>query len=228
MYVCMHVMYVMYVCCVMYVMYVCMYVMYVCNVCTNNDSSQDKHSQIDVSSIQDINVTLSKELLKITLTKTGFSLANSILQLFRQQIPTISTPSNLRQIINNIPTYFDSHVVTHVCINECVLYVDEYKNLQNCPICDAPRNKNGKPLLSFRYCSIVERIKLIFSNPQLCLLLRKTVEESIIKSDVSQGKIWKRTFHPYFGENPFNLAFQMMIGINYFTCVLFISFFFFF
>lgn len=52
------------------------------------------------------------------------------------------------------PTFF------HMCINNCLLYVGQFSEHSECPICGAPRyHTNGKPAAQFSYLPLIPRLQ---------------------------------------------------------------------
>ena len=75
----------------------------------------------------------------------------------------------------------------HACVNDCVLYRGDYKDLRPCPTCKAPRyrhkvakDKNkpddeidrGIPFKVVWYLPLIPRLKRLFANPKEAKCLR--------------------------------------------------------
>ena len=75
----------------------------------------------------------------------------------------------------------------HACINDCILYRGDYKELRNCPTCNAPRYKRkiakdknkpddeinrGIPFKVVWYFPLIPRLKRLFANPKEAKRLR--------------------------------------------------------
>ena len=50
------------------------------------------------------------------------------------------------------------HVQYDACRNSCVCFVS-YSDLDTCPVCNKNRRRNGKPVTTFDYISLIHRFK---------------------------------------------------------------------
>ena len=74
----------------------------------------------------------------------------------------------------------------HTCLNDCILYRDDYENLDACPVCgalrykirkDYPRDVKGEcprkrvPTKVMWYSPIIQRLKRLFRNKENAKLM---------------------------------------------------------
>ena len=60
-----------------------------------------------------------------------------------------------------------SYEKIHFCPNNCVLFWGDYENLDECPVCNESRWKNGDkkkkdPYKVLRYFLVIDRLKMLF------------------------------------------------------------------
>jgi len=141
-------------------------------------------------------------------------------------IKTILGPLLPREISGAIPGSWDQAMALtrdwlppmlkiDCCINGCSLFDFENENADSCPVCDEPRYKPGtnKPRQQFRYFSLLERVKRLFSTPLLANLIRhratREVEPGRI-ADIEDSKLFKELFLPELGDDIRNLCFALL------------------
>ncbi|KAK1602397.1 hypothetical protein QYE76_018960 [Lolium multiflorum] len=123
----------------------------------------------------------------------------------------------------------------HACINDCILYRDEYENLDACPVCTALRYKIRRddpgdvegerprkrvPAKVMWYAPIIPRLKRLFRNKEHARLLRWHKEDR--KKDVmlrhpADGSQWRKIDRefPNFAQDARNLRFGLSTdGMN--------------
>ena len=103
----------------------------------------------------------------------------------------------------------------HACPNDCILYRDEYENLDACPICSAlrynirkddPGNIEGErprkrvPAKVMWYSTIISRLKHMFRNKDNAKLMRWHKEErkqdSLLRHP-ADGSQWRKIDRTY-------------------------------
>jgi len=124
----------------------------------------------------------------------------------------------------------------HACINDCILYRDEYKDLTECPVCTALRYKilrddpgdvEGEerprkkvPAKVMWYAPIIPRLKRLFRNKEHAKLLRWHKEDRKRDENLrhpADGSQWRKidTEFPEFAAEARNLRFGLSTdGMN--------------
>ena len=98
-------------------------------------------------------------------------------------------------LINNLIVPLQEY---HCCINDCVIFRGENRDLNCCPECGEPRFAPGgqTPRKRFKYIPLRPRIQRYFSNAKSSQLLQthhKSTSESGI-SDIHQTHVWKEWY----------------------------------
>ncbi|KZT56977.1 hypothetical protein CALCODRAFT_542490, partial [Calocera cornea HHB12733] len=57
------------------------------------------------------------------------------------------------------------------CVNSCAAYTGLLADLQQCPHCDEPRLKDGKPRKQYRYLRLIPQLQAQYDNAQRAELL---------------------------------------------------------
>ncbi|XP_028802762.1 uncharacterized protein LOC114757826 [Neltuma alba] len=126
----------------------------------------------------------------------------------------------------------------HACPNDCILYTEEYADLNECPKCGSSRYKvkkhkdssddgdanettKGQPLKVLWYLSIIPRFKGLFANAIEAKKMTWHVDEKISDGKylrhLADSPQWKKIneMYPEFGSEPRNLRLGLcMDGIN--------------
>ena len=90
----------------------------------------------------------------------------------------------------------------HCCINDCILFRDEYEQLVQCPKCGEDRyySSTVQPRKRFKYLPVLPRIKRMYSIPSLAKLMQEHItvssdsEHSTVVNDIHQSVTWKNLY----------------------------------
>jgi hypothetical protein len=113
----------------------------------------------------------------------------------------------------------------HACVNDCMLYRGDYKDLRSCRICKHPRYKrrrardkyktdeeikSGVPFKDVWYLPIIPRLKHLFANPREAKRLRWHHDERTVDKymrHLKDGDQWDAISHKYvdFAKDPRNI-----------------------
>nr|GEW94437.1 hypothetical protein [Tanacetum cinerariifolium] len=121
----------------------------------------------------------------------------------------------------------------HACLNDCILYRKDYKDLHECPVCMESRYKhknlmelnsnvtnNGPPAKLLWYLPIIPRLKKLYANPKDAKLLRWHAKERKNNGKmrhVADSPQWKNInrYSKKFGSEVRNIQFGLCSdGIN--------------
>ena len=125
------------------------------------------------------------------------------------------------------------HVKYHVCVNDCIIYRDEYAESTICPKCGDSRYKKRKkaPRKVLWYFPITPRLQRYFADPKQAKLMRwhadrKKMKEEAEKNDPEKDKMLSHPSdgtqwdalnfeHPDFGKDPRNVMLVVRTdGVN--------------
>lgn len=114
----------------------------------------------------------------------------------------------------------------HACINDCILYRGEYKNIVTCPKCGEAHFKastTNVPQKILRHFPLVPRVEHLFRSPELAKLMDWTSKNASkdgimrIPSDSEAFKHIDRMW-PEFASEPRHIKFGVGLdGINPFS-----------
>ena len=71
------------------------------------------------------------------------------------------------------------------CLNSCICYTTQYKNVNNCPECGTARLKDGKVQKYFEYLPLIPRLCFMVANPQLAVAMRYRAEHWLNPNDIT-------------------------------------------
>ena len=57
------------------------------------------------------------------------------------------------------------------CLNSCMCYTAQYKNVNNCPECGTTQLKDGKVQKYFEYLPLIPHLCFMVANPQLAVAM---------------------------------------------------------
>ncbi|KZO89561.1 hypothetical protein CALVIDRAFT_491636, partial [Calocera viscosa TUFC12733] len=96
------------------------------------------------------------------------------------------------------------------CVNSCMAYTGLLADLQQCPHCNEPRLKEGKPRKQYQYLRLIPQLKAQYGNKKRAVLLTSyragqdvDAEEM---SDIFQGKLYRELCQRYIEVNGETLA----------------------
>lgn len=139
---------------------------------------------------------VEKQLIRLWKWKTKHNITDSAFDDLRFVLPQLNilTSKVARRYIEFLAR--TRPALYPCCINSCLAYLGANLDLTHCPYCKEPKlNAAGKPRKFFRYCSVIDSLKSMFSNPDLVEKMayrhRFESKEDIIQ-DIFDGKIYKQ------------------------------------
>ena len=152
-------------------------------------------------------------------TMSGWSIKSfdALLDIFKKALPTSAlVPRNFYEAKKYIRDLGFGGEKIHACINDCVLYRNEYASLTHCPNddCKEPRfsgNDLKVPRKVLRYFPLKSRLQRLFIDKQIACDMRwhkeKRVNDDNIIRHPADSEAWKhldRVF-PSFANDPRNI-----------------------
>ena len=71
------------------------------------------------------------------------------------------------------------------CLNSCICYTAQYKNLDHCPLCGTARLIDGKALKYFEYLPLIPRLCSMVANPRLAAAMRYRAEHQLNPNNIT-------------------------------------------
>ena len=68
---------------------------------------------------------------------------DSVIKVYNESIPREGLPKSFYEMKQYIKVLGLSYEKIHFCPNNCVLFWEDYENLDECPVCNESRWKNG-------------------------------------------------------------------------------------
>ena len=115
-----------------------------------------------------------------------------------QQLVPVTWKQTVK-FLNNFSSFkMVEPVVYDVCKNDCVLFRSMYATHTVCPMCDAERYVDKKPVRKFSYLSVVQRVRRWLSSPawsnELANVERVSPSGPREVNDVYDGTVWNSIF----------------------------------
>ncbi|XP_031573366.1 uncharacterized protein LOC116307318 [Actinia tenebrosa] len=131
-----------------------------------------------------------------SLSKEAFS---KILQLWHTILPEGNLlPTNYQQAYRIIKPFLVPEIVFHVCVNDCVLFRDDYKDDITCPKCKEPRFRSGNiPRRPFYYLPLGPRLVRSYGVAEIAEMLQshgREKEGKDVMSDIHDSPKWKSAY----------------------------------
>ncbi|XP_074560392.1 uncharacterized protein LOC141816527, partial [Curcuma longa] len=126
-------------------------------------------------------------------------------------------PSNLYKTKKQLSNLGLGYKKIDACVNNCILYYEEYKDYKECPICFHPRYKLRKPgvrkVVPFhvlRYLPLIPRLKRLYASTYTCEHMTWHVKNQCVDGKMahpSHGEAWKHFDRTYssFASDPRNV-----------------------
>ena len=157
-----------------------------------------------------------------SISKEAFS---RNLQMWHSILPEGNClPTSYRSAYMIIKPYLVPELVFHACVNDCVLFRGEYKELAECPKCKEPRFKRGSvPQRTFRYLPLGPRLARNFGTKDISYLVQShdgekaSPETKQMMQDIHDSPKWKEAFGPNgrFQGDPRGVALSLCLdGLN--------------
>ena len=163
------------------------------------------------------------------ITKSAFSRLLYILHTFI--LPNDNClPQSYADILKKMQPFLSPVKDYHCCVNDCVLFRDsgaaEYATLLMCPKCGEDRYEQGTsiPRKRFKYFPLENRVRRLFSDPNMSRLLQNHASSdspsSNVITDIHQSQAWRSWYSPtgMFAGDSRSLSFAVcMDGLNPFS-----------
>ena len=110
----------------------------------------------------------------------------------------------------------------HACINDCVLFKKDYKDMTSCPVCGNSRyiENSQIPQKKFKYLPLLPQIKQMFSSYKVSQLLQCHLNQTDSVLDIHDSSAWKSWYSEdgYFGGDARGISFALCAdGVNPFS-----------
>ena len=161
-----------------------------------------------------------------SLSKQAFS---QLLYLLHKFIlpPSNNLPSSYTKAYSLVKHHLIEPQEFHVCINDCVVFRKEYKDLTCCPICGSNRYEDDsqQPLKRFKYLLLLPRIQHMFATPNVSELLQSHSihrTQTKVVCDIHDSDAWKQWYakNGCFAGNARGICFALCTdGVNPFSHV---------
>ena len=139
-----------------------------------------------------LNVTLKTLEMKAEHKWTDTSY-NANMEFWHARLPKGNTlPTSITEARKIVCPLDLPYVSYEACINDCVIYRDEYKERTTCPVCGQGRYKRGNkkvPQKVVWYFPITPRLQRYFVDPKEAKLMQWHAEREKPEDDPEKGKI---------------------------------------
>lgn len=153
-----------------------------------------------------------------SLSKEAFSKS---LHLWHTVLPEGNIlPSNYQQAYRIIRPFLVPQVVFHVCVNDCILFREEYKDDMFCPKCKEPRFKRKDiPRRTFNYLPRGPRLIRSYGVQGIAEILQshRGEKKGGVMHDIHDSPKWKNAYSEdgVFGSDPRGVSLSLCLdGLN--------------
>ncbi|XP_042379879.1 uncharacterized protein LOC121972257 [Zingiber officinale] len=138
-----------------------------------------------------------------------------LMSIIKSMLPeSDNLPPNLYKTKKQLSNLGLGYKKIDACVNNCILYYEEYKDYKECPICFHPRYKPRKPRVRkevpfhvLRYLPLIPRLKRLYASTYTCEHMTWHAKNHCIDGKMahpSHGEAWKHFDRTYssFASDP--------------------------
>ena len=191
---------------------------------SSNDSGEKLFPGCSITVLQALAILFSWFTSFGGVSKAAFGELLHLLHLFI--LPSGNClPSSYAAALAKIRPFLLPVTDYHCCINDCIIYREEYKCMTQCPKCGEPRYFDGTeaPRKRFKYIPLTPRFQCYYGNTNMSQLLQShnsDLQQVREVQDLHQSKAWYEWYGKggQFHENPRSLSLGLCTdGLNPFS-----------
>ncbi|XP_035699752.1 uncharacterized protein LOC118432316 [Branchiostoma floridae] len=151
-------------------------------------------------------IRFTTDVLKLKADNPGVSqkCISEILSLFKQVLDDYGIPNNVPGSYEEATCKINDMLPTsnsyHACINDCIVYHDDYENADKCPECKESRyDARGKPKKEYHHFPLLDTLRNLYGVPEIARLLQAhgaTIQEESPTHirDIQETPQWKKLY----------------------------------